>query len=80
LLSRRVVAGISSGALIGFFYPILNEALASLLIKKGGDIFFNIQLNGTIWLTSLWRAFIFSLAALIGVFMVETRPLKKGRQ
>ncbi|MFQ5721190.1 MAG: hypothetical protein ACE5GI_01690 [Candidatus Aminicenantales bacterium] len=79
LLSRRVVGGIASGALLGFFYTISNEALVNLLLPKGGEILLNIQLNGTLWLTSLWRAFIFSLAALIGVLRVETRPLRKKK-
>jgi len=77
LLSRRIIGGIICGALIGFLYPVLNAILSSLLIEGGREALMNIQVTSSLWLASLWRAFVFSLAALIGVLAVETRPLKR---
>jgi hypothetical protein len=46
------------------------------LAQEGAELLVSQQLLGQIGLTALWRVFLFTILAIIGVFIAETRPLK----
>ncbi|NIO48788.1 MAG: hypothetical protein GTN73_05030 [Candidatus Aminicenantes bacterium] len=75
-LSRRMKMGVLCGALLGFLYAASNTLLDSFLAQEGGELFASLHLLGQIGLTALWRIFLFTILAIIGVFIAETRPLK----
>ncbi len=75
-LSKRMKMGALSGALIGLLYAVSNTLLGSFLAQEGGELLVSIDLLGQIGLTALWRIFLFTILAIIGVFIAETRPLK----
>lgn len=76
-LSKRVKMGAVCGALIGLLYAASNTLLDNFLAQEGGELLLVSQhLLGQIGLTALWRIFLFTILAIIGVFIAETRPLK----
>jgi len=75
-LSRRTKMGALCGAMIGLLYAVSNTLLDSFLAQEGGELLVSQQLLGQIGLTALWRIFLFTILAIIGVFIAETRPLK----
>jgi len=76
LLSKWVILGAICGALIGFFYTAISVALGSYVVQKGSEIITIMQFMGRLSVLALWRAFLFTIVAIIGVFIVETRPVK----
>ncbi len=75
-LPKRMRMGALSGALIGFLYAASNTLLDSFLVREGGELLLSQDLLGQIGLTALWRIFLFTILAIIGAFIAETRPLK----
>jgi hypothetical protein len=75
-LSKRMKMGALSGVLIGLLYAASNTLLDSFLAQKEGELLVSQHLLGQIGLTALWRIFLFTILAIIGVFIAETRPLK----
>jgi hypothetical protein len=75
-LSKRMKMGALSGVLIGLLYAASNTLLDSFLAQKGGELLVSQHLLGQIGLTALWRIFLFTILAILGVFIAETRPLK----
>jgi len=75
-LSKRMKTGALSGFLIGLLYAASNTLLDRFLAQEGGELFASLHLLGQIGLTALWRIFLFTILAIIGVFIAETRPLK----
>jgi len=75
-LSKRVKMGAVCGALIGLLYAASNTLLDNFLAQEGGELLASQHLLGQIGLTALWRTFLFTILAIIGVFIAETRPLK----
>lgn len=78
ILSKRIMIGALCGALIGFFYAGTNTVLSNFLVQGGSEMLMTAQFIGRIVLAALWRAFLFTMAAIIGAFIVETRPIKKA--
>lgn len=76
-LSKRIIAGATSGALLGLLYAASNTLLAGLLAQEENAHLIFGQLAGKIALTALWRILLFTILALIGTFAAETRPLKR---
>lgn len=76
LLSKRIVLGAICGALIGFFYTAISVVLGSFVVQKGSEIITIMQFMGRLSVLALWRAFLFTIVAIIGVFIVETRPVR----
>jgi hypothetical protein len=75
-LSKRMKMGAVCGAMIGLLYAASNTLLGGLLAQEGREFFVSLDLLGQIGLTALWRIFLFTILAIIGEFIVETRPLK----
>jgi len=75
-LSKRMKMGASCGVLIGLLYAASNTLLDSFLAQEGGGMLVSQHILGQIGLTALWRIFLFTILAIIGVFIAETRPLK----
>jgi hypothetical protein len=68
--------GALSGVLIGLLYAASNTLLDNFLAQEGGELLISPHLLDQIGLTALWRIFLFTILAIIGVFIAETRPLK----
>jgi hypothetical protein len=75
-LSRRILMGGMSGALIGLLYAILNSVFSVLLSPEAERLAFP-QILGPTAISALWKMFIFTLLAAIAVFIFEARPLRK---
>jgi len=75
-LSKRISGGALCGALIGLFYGLSNTLLGNLLIQEGSGLLPFLELAGRIATISLWRIFLFTIVALIGSFIAETRKLR----
>jgi len=75
-LSKRMKMGAVCGALTGLLYAASNTLLDNFLAQEGGELLASQHLLGQIGLTALWRIFLFTILAIIGVFIAETRPLK----
>jgi hypothetical protein len=71
-MGKRVIAGITAGALIGLAYGAVNIFLSPLFpglaVAAGPAV-----LNGALALTVLWKVFIFALLAIPGALLAETR-------
>jgi hypothetical protein len=76
-LSRRILMGGLSGALTGLFYTILNSAF-SVILSAESERFVFPQILGQIAPSALWRMFLFTLLAVIAIFIFEARPVKKA--
>jgi hypothetical protein len=76
-LSRRLIIGVSCGALIGLFYSAASGLESAFVVQKAGEILSALQFLGRVALTALWRGFLFALVSVIGVFIAETRPVKQ---
>ena len=62
-LSKRVIAGTLCGVLVGILYGVLSPALAN-----------NVQLGAyDIAINCVWRVFVFSILAVIGVLVTELK-------
>jgi hypothetical protein len=77
VLSKRILLGIICGALTGLLYGVSNTYLGNLLAQEGRALLSFAQLMGKMGLAALWRAFLFIILAIIGVFITETRPVKR---
>jgi hypothetical protein len=75
-LSKRMKMGAVCGAMIGLLYAASNTLLDSFLAQEGEELLLSQDLLGQIGLTALWRIFLFTILAIIGEFITETRPLK----
>ena len=74
-MGKRVVAGVMTGALVGLAYGAVNIFLTPLfpgLVAAASPV----VLNGPLALGILWKIFIFSLLAIPGALLAETRPNK----
>lgn len=77
-LNKRIFLGAICGALIGFLYPGIDAALSILFAQGMNETLGSVQFLGKLALTGLWRAFLFTIVAVIAAFAVEARPLKKS--
>ncbi len=75
-LPKRISLGVICGAIIGLLYAISNTVLGTFLIQEGSEILSFLELSGRIATTSLWRIFLFTIVAVIGAFVVETKKLR----
>ena len=75
-LSRRFMAGVGGAVLIGLFYAALNVFEVRLFDQAGTDVLTSAQLVGQSALAALWKAFLFAIVSVFGVFFVETRRVK----
>jgi hypothetical protein len=75
-LSKRMKMSAFGGALIGLLYACFNSLLNIFLTQEAGGLVASPPLLGQMALTALWRIFLFTILALIGEFIAETRPLK----
>jgi hypothetical protein len=75
-LAKRISGGALCGALIGLFYGISNTLLGNPLIQEGSGLLPFLELAGRIATVLLWRILLFTIVALIGSFIAETRKLR----
>jgi len=75
-LSKRISLGAMCGALIGLFYGASTTLLGNFLTQEGSELLTSLELAGRIATISLWRIFLFTIIALIGSFIAETRKLR----
>jgi len=75
-LSKRMVAGILCGTVIGLLYAVSKNLLEYFLMPEGGEILPILQLLARNAPKALWIIFVFMILAVIGVFITETRPVK----
>ena len=68
-MGKRVVAGITAGALVGLVYGFVNAFLMTSLHDVG-----TAAVSADPILAILWKTFIFALLAIPGAFIAETRP------
>jgi GNAT superfamily N-acetyltransferase len=80
VLLKRILLGIICGALTGFLYGVSNTFLGNVLAREGSALLSFAQLMGKMGLAALWRAFLFVILAIIGVFIAETRRIKPTRE
>lgn len=73
LLSRRLIMGVGCGVLIGILYAGLNAVEVRFLSPEGVEVLTSLQLAGQVAVAALWRAFLFAIVSVIGVFFVESR-------
>ncbi len=71
-MGRRVAAGMMTGALVGFFYAAVNTAAPFFYPSGAAQLSPTIE---TFVLSALWKIFLFTLLAVIGGFVAETRPV-----
>ncbi len=69
-MGKRVVAGITAGALVGLAYGLVNTYLAPLF---PGFTASPVAAAGSAWMPILWKTFIFALLGIPGAFIAETR-------
>jgi hypothetical protein len=75
-LPQRILGGGLSGALTGFFYAISNSAFSAIFSAEAERIF-STHFFGQIATSALWKMFLFTLLAVMAVFIFEARPLRK---
>ncbi|MBL7082243.1 MAG: hypothetical protein ISS41_01275 [Candidatus Aminicenantes bacterium] len=75
-LSKRIFAAALSGGLIGLLYTVINKLLSSFLVQDKKELIVFLQLLGRNSPTAFWIIFLFTIVAILGAFVAETRPLK----
>ncbi len=75
-LSKRFLMGVGCGILIGVLYAVLSAVEGRFFIQGEAEMLTSIQLVGRIAVAGLWRAFLFAIMAVVGVFIIETRRVK----
>jgi len=75
-LSKRIIACIISGALIGLLYTVLNSSFSNFILALNNPILSTSRFMGNLALKSLWQMFLFSLVSILGALLAETRPVK----
>lgn len=78
-LSRRLLAGLGCGVIIGILYAALSAVEVRFLSREGAEVLTWLQLAGQAAVAALWRAFLFAIVSVIGVFFMETRRVKPGQ-
>jgi len=76
-LIKRIFYGAVSGTIIGLFYAILNKAILPVIIYGQEAMPAAASLAGGLGLSLLKRMILFSVVAVLGALLVETRPLRK---
>ncbi|UCE22502.1 MAG: hypothetical protein JSV46_09915 [Candidatus Aminicenantes bacterium] len=76
-LSKRIVMGILCGAVIGLLYALSKNLLGYFLMSVGGEGQPSLQILARNTPRALWIVFVFMILAVIGIFIAETRPVKK---
>lgn len=74
-LGKRISAGALSGTLVGILYAVVNTYLRH---SWGNDVVESLtfmQILGQMTAAALWLIFLFTMAAVLGALMEETRPL-----
>jgi undecaprenyl pyrophosphate phosphatase UppP len=69
-MGKRVLAGITAGAVVGLAYGLVNTYLAPLF---PGFVASSAAAAGSLWMPILWKTFIFALLGIPGTFLAETR-------
>jgi hypothetical protein len=75
-LPRRMALGVICGVMTGLLYAALNILLGHFLSPETGEAFTALLLLARIGRAALWWMFLFAILAVIGAFLVETRPVK----
>ncbi len=75
-LSRRFIAGVGCAVFLGILYAALSAIEIPFLDQAGAEVLASIQPMGQVAVVALWRAFLFAIVAVFGVFFVETRSVK----
>ncbi|MFB0564528.1 MAG: hypothetical protein ACETWK_02480 [Candidatus Aminicenantaceae bacterium] len=76
VLLKRISMGAMCGALIGLIYAVSNTLLTNFFAQEGSEVFISLQLAGRIVPIALWRIFLFTIVAILGAFVAETRKVK----
>lgn len=74
-MGKRVMAGVLAGALTGLAYGAANAFLTPQFPGLTAVVGTAVA-AGSPWLDILWKTFLFSLLAIPGAFIAETRPTK----
>ena len=69
-MGKRIVAGITAGALVGSAYGLINSFLAP---SMPGFAALGAAVDASPWLPILWKTFVFALLGIPGAFIAETR-------
>lgn len=72
-MGRRFAAGLAAGALVGLGYGLINVYLALLFPGLAATAAPAVS-GGALAVGILWKTFIFTLLAIPGAFVAETRP------
>jgi len=75
-LSKRFIMSVGCGILIGFLYAALSAFEGRFFIQAGIEMLTSMQFVNRMLVAGLWRAFLFAIMGVIGVFIVETRRVK----
>ena len=68
-MGKRIVAGITAGALVGLVYGLVNTYLTPVF----PGFMASAAAAGSAWMPILWKTFIFALLGIPGAFIAETR-------
>jgi hypothetical protein len=68
-LGKRIILGMLSGGIIGLFYALANTILPPLYATVNNAA----QTLGQLAVKSVWHIFLFTLVALVGAIVAETR-------
>ncbi len=71
-LGKRIVLGMLSGGIIGLFYALANTFLPPLYATVNNST----QTLGQLAVKSVWHIFLFTLVAVVGAIIAETRKVK----
>jgi hypothetical protein len=81
LLKKRILMGLSCGALIGLLYSVFNTAMSSyvFIVPETSEFPSIVQFLGRLTASSIWKIFVFSILSLIGAFVAETRKVRQKK-
>lgn len=76
-LIKRLLMGGLSGGLISFLHVSISLFIGNFINPQGGEYLTVFQLMGRIGTAAPWRIFLFTIVAIIGALIAETKPLEK---
>jgi hypothetical protein len=75
-LGKRIVLGTLSGGMIGLFYALANTYLPDIYATAASSAASLAPTLGKLAVKSLWHIFLFTLVAVVGALIAETRRVR----